>query len=1483
MGTNPATGQPNTPFQFYSTNPNAFVAPLDPTQQAGIAGTNYYANAAQPYYQGATDLTLAGAGPANLGALQTNRYMSPFLSDVYGTQLAGEQMLNQQQASGLQGQAIQAGAFGGDRSGVAAANLAYQQNLANNQTNAGLLQAGYTQAQNTAAQQQAAQLAAQQANLARLTSAGAQLGGLGTAAQTAGLQGAQAQQAAGLTQQQTAQAGLQALYNQFLQAQAYPFQTLGELANISEGIGALSGSTTTSTQPSSFFSDERLKEDIQPIGETYDGQKIVKFKYKGKPGKQIGLIAQDVEKHHPDAVGLMGGYKTVDYDRATDEAAHRGHFYSGGLVPSSEGGAVGIEHAGEGFADGGMPGVAAQQLNLYSNLGLIPGKGNPYMPSTGSGGLGGMGGGQPRQLMVAHEPTQHQPTMMDAAQSMSNWANLGEKGDAALFGKTGDGGLVGGIKSLSQGFQNINAGGTFGGNSQEDVVNNLRSKYGDPSQPPPVASDASPSTNYRGGRIHEAHGGLVPRHPYAAGGISTPYENTGDDSKGYMGEAQDAQPAPPKQLQTASTPSQGPSGAQQLGSLAGGIGGLASGVGMAASGLSKLLPLLAARNGGFIHEPYHDDAPHHHGGGEGLMGFGALAARRRAAGGLVGRKGYQGDGAVTDDTQDGSQDTSQDVNPNGPSLYDRIIGRPTRQEIMERWAASQGATNPLTTGFDMGLNQNQLAGLIAHHPDDPNSVQAMKNSRQAEVAWLATRPWGNTAEPDRSGLGVLSDPYGTNVPETIVNSGPVSTPVAGRTGSYPLGDYPFNEPSVAGGLVPAGSYPPGDRPFNEPPVASGLPAGSYPPGDRPFNEPRLNISPAGAATPPGGLLPTSSVAPSNNAAPTPVGGEGQTPAATRQTPEGPGAFDKGGWMERNQSWLVPLLSGIGGMASSNSRYLGSALLQGLGAGAQAYEGVQNQMQAREKQAAETTEAMTRGNLTQAQANAYPTTAALTQAAAAQGLAKNAIFEAGGRQWVLKADGTPVLLGEWLQHPSPTLSGDAAMATARRYGLNPSGIIDDPEWAAIRQQESGGHQFRSDGMPLVSGAGAVGIGQVMPGTGPEAAQLAGLPWDETRFKYDSAYNEALGKAYYAKQRATFGDPDMAAAAYNAGPQAVQSALAKSQIDGRPWLSHLPAETQNYVPSVRTLRQQQQQAATPAPLGANTGLNAPEAPRDAAPGIPSKATTPGEYSYTVPIGPVGSTIARDEANYAAIHGDVNRENINKNLEEINNRAAISQDGRQKMLELLANMVRPSGPLATGAGIEDRANVMNLVDTWARSSGLDKYMPNGWGNSGALTQQQVAEKLILAQSALEARGMGERALGAIPLLLSANANNSMTPEAIKQILADSLIGSQRDIERAAYARKYVSTTPLGIGLNINQAFDADHNISSYYRDRSALMSMMTPTDRLMTEDKQPHSPVQFILGSPGTEKSPNAQKAFRNPADIERFYKNPGLYRYFSPQVM
>ena len=43
-----------TPFQQYSTSPNAFVAPMTPTQQAGVANTNAAAGMAQPYYNAAS-------------------------------------------------------------------------------------------------------------------------------------------------------------------------------------------------------------------------------------------------------------------------------------------------------------------------------------------------------------------------------------------------------------------------------------------------------------------------------------------------------------------------------------------------------------------------------------------------------------------------------------------------------------------------------------------------------------------------------------------------------------------------------------------------------------------------------------------------------------------------------------------------------------------------------------------------------------------------------------------------------------------------------------------------------------------------------------------------------------------------------------------------------------------------------------------------------------------------------------------------------------------------------------------------------------------------------------------------------------------------------------------------------------------------------------------------------------------------------------
>lgn len=124
-------------------------------------------------------------------------------------------------------------------------------------------------------------------------------------------------------------------------------------------------------------------------------------------------------------------------------------------------------------------------------------------------------------------------------------------------------------------------------------------------------------------------------------------------------------------------------------------------------------------------------------------------------------------------------------------------------------------------------------------------------------------------------------------------------------------------------------------------------------------------------------------------------------------------------------------------------------------------------------------------------------------------------------------------------------------------------------------ESNGQQFDKDGKPLTSSAGAIGIAQVMPGTGPEAAKLAGLQWDENRYKNDADYNRALGMAYFQEQlRTNGGDLRKAFAAYNAGPGRLQEAIKKAEknnqlaendpaIPMRSYVDFLPAETKAYI--------------------------------------------------------------------------------------------------------------------------------------------------------------------------------------------------------------------------------------------------------------------------------------------------------------------------------
>jgi hypothetical protein len=71
-------------------------------------------------------------------------------------------------------------------------------------------------------------------------------------------------------------------------------------------------------QAASLFSDERLKDDITPVGKLADGQNVYSYRYKGSPTTQIGLLAQEVEQVHPEAVEIdpATGFKKVRYDLA---------------------------------------------------------------------------------------------------------------------------------------------------------------------------------------------------------------------------------------------------------------------------------------------------------------------------------------------------------------------------------------------------------------------------------------------------------------------------------------------------------------------------------------------------------------------------------------------------------------------------------------------------------------------------------------------------------------------------------------------------------------------------------------------------------------------------------------------------------------------------------------------------------------------------------------------------------------------------------------------------------------------------------------------------------------------------------------------------------------------------------------------------------------------------------------------------------------
>ena len=198
-----------------------------------------------------------------------------------------------------------------------------------------------------------------------------------------------------------------------MQEKGYPFQTTQFLANIAEGTGALSGNTTTQTQGGGFFSsDARLKENIEPIGELFDGQKVYRYNFKDDKHKttQIGLIAQEAAREKKPGVGVDDdGFLAVNYHDVTDDAAEAGK----GLVPNSMGGAVrsaGAFARGGYATDGGVDfgSLVAAHAKLYEEgKKKEAGLGIPSAPSA------------PKSLQVAPMLSKkEQPNAMEQAMKM---------------------------------------------------------------------------------------------------------------------------------------------------------------------------------------------------------------------------------------------------------------------------------------------------------------------------------------------------------------------------------------------------------------------------------------------------------------------------------------------------------------------------------------------------------------------------------------------------------------------------------------------------------------------------------------------------------------------------------------------------------------------------------------------------------------------------------------------------------------------------------------------------------------------------------------------------------------------------------------------------------------------------------------------------------------------------------------------------------
>ncbi len=162
-------------------------------------------------------------------------------------------------------------------------------------------------------------------------------------------------------------------------------------------------------------------------------------------------------------------------------------------------------------------------------------------------------------------------------------------------------------------------------------------------------------------------------------------------------------------------------------------------------------------------------------------------------------------------------------------------------------------------------------------------------------------------------------------------------------------------------------------------------------------------------------------------------------------------------------------------------------------------------------------------------------------------------------WHSRAIATVSSLGQYddlaIRYPLPWKEQFESHATAARI---------DPTWAyGVARSES---LFMRD---VRSSAGAIGLMQLMPGTGRKVAREINLPYLGLKTLTDPEHNIRLGTSYLGQMAERFGGHRvLATAAYNAGPHRVEDWLPKKGgEDARVWIENIPFnETRQYVKRV-----------------------------------------------------------------------------------------------------------------------------------------------------------------------------------------------------------------------------------------------------------------------------------------------------------------------------